>query len=68
MHILATTTASLDDLIEPVDLQQSPADMVALSFTDSDLAGIASAWQASREALTEAGPMDRRREPRAELN
>lgn len=51
MHILATTTASLDDLIEPVDLQQSPADMVALSFTDSDLAGIASAWQANREAL-----------------
>uniref|UniRef100_UPI00046A9DBC cobaltochelatase subunit CobN n=1 Tax=Nitratireductor aquibiodomus TaxID=204799 RepID=UPI00046A9DBC len=51
MHILATTTASLDDLIEPVDLQQSPADMVALSFTDSDLAGIASAWQASRETL-----------------
>lgn len=51
MHILATTTASLDDLIEPVDLQQSPADMVALSFTDSDLAGIAAAWQASREAL-----------------
>lgn len=51
MHILATTTASLDDLIEPVDLQQSPADMVALSFTDSDLAGIASAWQAQREAL-----------------
>ncbi|EIM77447.1 cobaltochelatase subunit CobN [Nitratireductor aquibiodomus RA22] len=51
MHILATTTASLDDLIEPVDLQQSPADMVALSFTDSDLAGIASAWQTGREAL-----------------
>lgn len=51
MHILATTSASLDDLIEPVDLQQSPADMVALSFTDSDLAGIASAWQAQREAL-----------------
>lgn len=38
MHILATTTASLDDLIEPVDLRQTPAEMVALSFTDSDLA------------------------------
>ncbi|WP_312798626.1 cobaltochelatase subunit CobN, partial [Tianweitania sp.] len=40
MHILATTTASLDDLIEPVDLDQQPADMVALSFSDSDLASL----------------------------
>ncbi len=46
MHILATTSASLDDLAEPVDLRQSPADIVALSFTDSDLAGLAAAWQA----------------------
>ncbi|EFG8200380.1 cobaltochelatase subunit CobN, partial [Escherichia coli] len=45
MHILTTTSASLDDLIEPVDLQQQPADVVALSFTDSDLAGIAAAWR-----------------------
>jgi cobaltochelatase CobN len=44
MHILPTTSASLDDLIEPVDLAQAPADIVALSFTDSDLAAIASAW------------------------
>jgi cobaltochelatase CobN len=46
VHILATTSASLDDLAEPVDLRQSPADIVALSFTDSDLAGLAAAWQA----------------------
>ena len=46
MHILTTTSASLDDLIEPVDLGQTPADVVALSFTDSDLAGIAAAWRA----------------------
>ncbi len=45
MHILPTTSASLDDLIEPVDLRQSPADVVALSFTDSDLAALASAWK-----------------------
>lgn len=46
MHILATTTASLDDLIEPVDLGQQPADMVALSFSDSDLASLERAWSA----------------------
>ncbi len=51
MHILATTTASLDDLIEPVDLRQTPAEMVALSFTDSDLAALAAAWKAEGSAL-----------------
>ncbi|MBT9370558.1 cobaltochelatase subunit CobN [Rhizobium sp. CSW-27] len=44
MHILATTSSSLDDLIEPVDLNQTPGDVVVLSFTDSDLNGIAGAW------------------------
>ncbi|KAB2861311.1 MAG: cobaltochelatase subunit CobN, partial [Bauldia sp.] len=51
MHILATTSASLDDLVEPVDLGQSPADMVALSFTDSDLAATEAAWRTGRPAL-----------------
>ena len=46
MHILPTTTASLESLIEPVDLAQEPADMVALSFSDSDLGGLAAAWKA----------------------
>ena len=45
MHILATSSASLDDLVEPVDLGQSPADVVALSFTDSDLGALAGAWR-----------------------
>ncbi|MBZ9874387.1 cobaltochelatase subunit CobN [Mesorhizobium sp. BR1-1-9] len=51
MHILATTSASLDDLAEPVDLRQTPADMVALSFTDSDLAGLAAAWKGDADRL-----------------
>ncbi|EHK56594.1 cobaltochelatase subunit CobN [Allomesorhizobium alhagi] len=51
MHILTTTSASLDDLVEPVDLRQSPADIVALSFTDSDLAGLAAAWKADTANL-----------------
>jgi cobaltochelatase CobN len=53
MHILATTSSSLDDLIEPVDLNQSPADVVVLSFSGSDLNGIAAAWNA-----VEAGDRD----------
>ena len=51
MHILTTSAASLDDLIEPVDLKQTPGDIVALSFTDSDLAGLAAAWAAERDTL-----------------
>ncbi|MER9893592.1 cobaltochelatase subunit CobN [Mesorhizobium sp. M0119] len=51
MHILTTTSASLDDLAEPVDLRQTPADVVALSFTDSDLSGLATAWKADADRL-----------------
>ncbi|TPO18211.1 cobaltochelatase subunit CobN, partial [Mesorhizobium sp. CU2] len=51
MHILTTTSASLDDLAEPIDLRQTPADVVALSFTDSDLAGLAAAWKADAQRL-----------------
>jgi len=51
MHILTTSSASLDDLAEPIDLRQTPADIVALSFTDSDLAGLAVAWKADAERL-----------------
>ncbi|MFB9953462.1 cobaltochelatase subunit CobN [Rhizobium puerariae] len=51
MHILATTSSSLDDLIEPVDLNQSPADVVVLSFSGSDLNGVAAAWAENRPDL-----------------
>ena len=57
MHLLAATTATIDDLIEPVDLGQSPGDIVVLSFTDSDLAGLAAAWAAGPWANAHsAGP------------
>jgi cobaltochelatase CobN len=51
MHLLNTTTATLDELTEPVDLRQPPAPMAVLSFTDSDLAGLAAAWEAGRAVL-----------------
>src|ERR1700724_2325368 len=51
MHLLATSSAALDDLVEPIDLGQPPGDLVILSFADSDLAGIAAAWTMERDAL-----------------
>jgi cobaltochelatase CobN len=51
MHLLQTSSASLDDLVEPVDLGQEPADIVVLSFADSDLAALAAAYAANKERL-----------------
>ncbi len=51
MHLLATTSTSLDDIVEAVDLRQPPGDIVVLSFADSDLAALAAAWEAERDAL-----------------
>src|SRR5580704_7777784 len=51
MHLLTTTSSSLDDLVEPVDLGQPPGDLVVLSLADSDLAGVAAAWAMERDAL-----------------
>jgi cobaltochelatase CobN len=51
MHLLSTSTVSLDDIVEPVDLGQPPGDIAILSFADSDLAGLAAAWNAERTRL-----------------
>src|SRR5262245_19732028 len=51
MHLLATTSTSLDEIAEPIDLGQSPGDVVVLSFADSDLAALASAFALERDAL-----------------
>src|ERR1700726_2075891 len=51
MHRLTTSSAALDDLVEPVDLGQPPGDVVVLSFADSDLAALAAAWTMERDAL-----------------
>ncbi len=60
MHILNVTTASLDDLIEPVDLGQAPAELVAASFSDSDLAALAAAWRPDLPELRLAALRDLR--------
>ena len=51
MHILRVDSRSIDETAEAVDLDQTPADIVALSFTDADLAVVASAWEAERDTL-----------------
>src|SRR6201987_362212 len=51
MHLLTTTSTSLDDTVEPVDLQQPPGDVVVLSFPNSDLTGLAAAWERERTLL-----------------
>src|SRR6266566_8160820 len=51
MHLLTTTSTSLDEIAEPVDLGQPPGDIVVLSFADSDLSGLAAAWALDRDAL-----------------
>src|SRR5215471_1994025 len=51
MHLLQTTSATLDDIVEPRDLGQSPGDIVVLSFADSDLSELASAYAVEKENL-----------------
>jgi len=43
MHLLAATPGSIDDGKEPVDLGQSPADLVFLSAADTELAALSEA-------------------------
>ena len=51
MHLLATTSTNLDEIVEAVDLGQPPGEIVVLSFADSDLASLAAAWEAERTVL-----------------
>ncbi len=51
MHLLATEAATLDEIEAPVDLEQTGADVVVLSFSDSDLSALAAAWTKDRAGL-----------------
>src|ERR1700730_5702351 len=51
MHLLATTSTTLDETVEPVDLGQPPGDVIVLSFADSDLSGLAAAWEREKAVL-----------------
>src|SRR5271169_142654 len=49
MHVPIIEVRSLDETVEAVDLGQTPADVVFLSFSDSDLNALARAYGAVRE-------------------
>src|SRR6266700_4926009 len=51
MHIVFRESHGLEETATPVDLGQDPADLVVLSFSDSDLAAFASGWRRGREGL-----------------
>lgn len=44
MHVIFRESHGLDETETPVDLGQDPADLVVLSFSDSDLGAFADAW------------------------
>ncbi|MAY86484.1 MAG: cobaltochelatase subunit CobN [Pseudooceanicola sp.] len=50
MHVVFRESHGLDDADTPVDLGQSPADLVVLSFSDSDLGAFAAGWHRARGA------------------
>ncbi|PVX30311.1 cobaltochelatase subunit CobN [Sphingomonas pokkalii] len=51
MHVLFRETHGLEENAVPQDLGQAPADLVVLSFSDSDLGAFAAAWRAGRGEL-----------------
>src|ERR1700710_77669 len=55
MHVIFRESHGLEETDTPTDLGQSPADLVVLSFSDSDLGGFATGWQAA-----ENGPAEHR--------
>lgn len=56
MHLLLRETKSLDATEEAVDLGQSPADLVFLSFTDTDLAALSAAHERLCRDLGDQAP------------
>ncbi|NOJ44867.1 cobaltochelatase subunit CobN [Bradyrhizobium archetypum] len=51
MHVVFRESRGLEETAIPRDLGQDPADLVVLSFSDSDLAAFASGWQRGRTCL-----------------
>ncbi|WP_422049472.1 cobaltochelatase subunit CobN [Shimia sp.] len=51
MHVVFRESHGLDEAETPMDLGQSPADLVVLSFSDSDLGAFAAGWHRSNGDL-----------------
>ena len=56
MHVIFRESHGLDEADTPTDLGQDPADLVVLSFSDSDLGAFAAGWHRARAADPEALP------------
>ncbi len=50
MHVVFRESHGLEETETPQDLGQDPADLVVLSFSDSDLGAFAAGWHRAREA------------------
>ena len=51
MHVVFRESRGLEETATPRDLGQEPAELVALSFSDSDLAALAAGWRRGRASL-----------------
>src|ERR1700758_5631150 len=51
MHVVFRESHGLEETAVPVDLAQDAADLVMLSFSDSDLAAFAAGWRRGRTSL-----------------
>ncbi len=51
MHVIFRESHGLEEAETPTDLGQSPAELVVLSFSDSDLGAFAAAWHQGKEQL-----------------
>lgn len=51
MHVIFRETHGMEETAIPQDLGQSPADLVVLSFSDSDLGAFAAAWRQMRDTV-----------------
>ena len=51
MHVVFREAQGLEATEIPVDLRQTPADLVVLSFSDSDLGAFSEGWKKEREGL-----------------
>ena len=48
MHVVFRESHGLEDTQTPFDLGQTPAELVVLSFSDSDLGAFAAGWHRSQ--------------------
>ena len=51
MHVVFREAQGLEETEIPMDLRQTPADLVVLSFSDSDLGAFSEGWKKEREGL-----------------